>query len=270
MGNLFRGLLKHIFIYFIIVKNCVISYLEYRANLFANLTMEIVFLISKLLYVAFFFNSGIKISGMSPDEIMMFIGTFVIMTGIYVGFFGMNFYAFPELIRTGAMDMYITKPVSLQFISTLRHFNFVVPIPNTIAGVIMVALAWRRLGIPVGFVNIAGYILIIASATVVTYSVFLLPQLLSFWTVKSQALTEIADKCWDFNNMPMNIYKKWMQRFGIFILPIFFVTNFPAMFVLGKLNAVYLIWAFAAPFVFVVISRLAWNVAIKNYTSASS
>ncbi len=35
--------------------------------------------------------------------------------------------------------------------------------------------------------------------------------------------------------MPMLIYSKWLQRIGVFFIPVFFITNFPAMFLTGGL-----------------------------------
>lgn len=261
---------KHYLIYFLFMKNSLIGYLEYRANLFAALIMELVYLTSKILYVIVIYKTGIRINGVSPDEIMLFIATFIIMTGIYTGFFMDNFYGLPEHIRNGTLDMYITKPISLQFMATLRHVNFVLPVPNFIAGFIMLVLAAKRLHIQMSFYNVGGYLLTIVSATCVTYALFLMPQILSFWTVKTGAIIEIADRCWDFNNMPMMIYKKWMQRMGIFVIPVFFITNIPALFLAGRINLTYIVWAIIAPVLFLFVVRVFWKFAIKNYTSASS
>lgn len=257
-------------IYLLLMKNSIMGYLEYRANLFAALAMEAIFLFSKLLYVLVFFNSSIKINGITPYEIMIFIGTFILTTAVYTGFFMDNFYQIPEHIRTGTLDIYITKPVSLQFITTLRHFNIARLTPNLIAGVILITTAWGKLGIPVSFAKIAGYILALISATFITYAVFLAPQILSFWFVKSSGITEIADKCWDFNNMPMAIYGKRMQWIGIFVIPVFFITNLPAMYLLGELSSVYLVWMFLAPLLFMWLIRRFWKTAVLDYTSASS
>ena len=60
-----------------------------------------------------------------------------------------------------------------------------------------------------------------------TYSLFLIPNLLCFWIVASRGIADITAALWDFNNMPQLIYGKWMQRIGTFILPVFVITNFP-------------------------------------------
>lgn len=270
MRKRIHGFKKHCRIYCLFMKNSLIGYMEYRANLFAALIMELVYLTSKILYVIVIYQTGIRVKGVSPDEIMLFIATFIIMTGIYTGFFMDNFYGLPEHIRNGTLDMYITKPISLQFMATLRHVNFVLPVPNFITGVIMLVIAANRLHLQMSFFNIGVYLLTLVSGTCVAYALFLAPQILSFWTVKTGAMIEIADRCWDFNNMPMTIYKQWMQRIGIFIIPVFFITNIPALFLVGRMKGIYMIWAVIAPVLFLFLVRLFWKFAIKNYSSASS
>ena len=75
---------------------------------------------------------------------------------------------------------------------------------------------------------------------------------------------------WDFNNMPQLIYGKWMQRIGTFLLPVFVITNFPGLFLMGELSVPMAVWGVAAPVVFFLIARAVWNRAVKNYTSAST
>ncbi|MFD1909857.1 ABC-2 family transporter protein [Paenibacillus rhizoplanae] len=138
----------------------------------------------------------------------------------------------------------MTKPLSLQFMISFRHVNYAFPIPNLIAGITMIVLAWRRLGIEPSFIHLAGYIGVILSSTIVTYSVLLLPQILAFWTVKSGSIFDILDKCWDLNNMPMYIYPKWLRRIGLYVVPILFITNMPSVYLIDRLDMFLGIWIF--------------------------
>jgi ABC-2 type transport system permease protein len=70
--------------------------------------------------------------------------------------------------------------------------------------------------------------------------------------------------------MPMDIYNRWIQAIGIFVLPIFAITNFPPMFVLNKMPPIYLAWSVLLPLLLLMIVRLLWQQGLKNYNSASS
>ncbi len=70
--------------------------------------------------------------------------------------------------------------------------------------------------------------------------------------------------------MPSAIYGKWMQRIGTFILPVFVITNFPGLFLMGELSAGLILWGALVPVLVFLIVRCVWKRAIRNYSSASS
>jgi ABC-2 type transport system permease protein len=216
------------------------------------------------------YRSGVKINGLSPDEILLFIGTFVGLTGVYAGMFMINNFRLRVKIKDGELDLLLTKPVSLQFMATLRQADVTIFSVDVIAGGVMVAIAWARLGIPVTFFTLGGYILFLGISCLVSYSLFLLPQIFSFWLLNTSAIAEITDSFWDFNNMPMDIYYPWIQQVGVFLLPIFVITNFPPMFILHKMPPVYMAWSLLLPIILLAMVRGLWTKGLRNYNSASS
>ena len=270
MRDLLREIRKHIHIYFLFVKNSLIAQMEYRFNFIGNISMEAGYLLVKLSYVFVVYRSGVTIHGLSPDEILLFIGTFVTLTASYAGLFMLNNFRLRGKIRDGELDLLLTKPVSLQFLVTLRQADLTLFAVDAIAGLVMVGIAWSRLGIPLTFATVGGYAGFMVISTVVSYSLFLLPQILSFWWVNTSAIAEITDSFWDFNNMPMDIYNRWIQQLGVFVLPIFVISNFPPMVVLNKMPPLYWGWAFLLPLVLLMAVRLVWQRGLHNYSSASS
>ena len=270
MEKIRQEIKKHIRIYILFVKNNLIQYMEYRANFVAGVMAASGYLFIRCVYVIFFYNFGLTLDGFGPDQMMLYSANFILMTAIYTATLCDGFYKLPENIQSGNLDLYITKPISLQFMATMRYFNFALPFPNFIVGIVMLVMGWRKLMIALTVWRVIGYILCMISATLITYSIFLFPQLLSFWTIKSDAVTQIADRAWDFNSMPMNIYNKYLQRIGVYIIPLFFISNIPTRFLLGELTVAEGIWCIVAPPIFFVLVRMFWNYAIRNYTSASS
>lgn len=132
------------------------------------------------------------------------------------------------------------------------------------------AIGVSRLQLQMDAFLILGYIGYALAGSVVGYGLFLLPQLLAFRMVKTNAVAGFMDSLWDFNNMPMGIYSRLIQRIGVFIIPIFVVTNFPAMFLLQKMSPLYAAWGIIAPLLLLVITRILFKKALRHYTSASS
>jgi ABC-2 type transport system permease protein len=270
LRDLLREIKKHVLIYGLFLKNSLMVQMEYRFSFIGNFSMEVGYLFVKLSYVVVVYRSGVKINGLSPDEILLFIGTFVTLTAVYAGLFMLNNFRLRGKIKDGELDLLLTKPVSLQFMATLRQADLTIFGVDAIAGLIMVAIAWARLGIPVSLVTVGGYAGFMVISSLVSYSLFLLPQILSFWLMNTSAIAEITDSFWDFNNMPMDIYTAWVKQVGIFVLPIFVISNFPPMFVLNKMPPLYLAWSALLPILLLWAVRLLWKKGLKTYSSASS
>jgi ABC-2 type transport system permease protein len=192
------------------------------------------------------------------------------LTGVYAGMFMINNFQLRTKIKDGDLDLLLTKPVSLQFMATLRQADLTIFSVDMIAGLVMVSIAWSRLSIPLTVYTVGGYALLAALSCVVAYGLFLLPQMLSFWLMNTSSIAEISDSFWDFNNMPMEIYPATMRQIGVFALPIFVITNFPPMVVLHKLPPIYVVWAFMLPVVLLYLVRALWKKGLRSYSSASS
>ncbi len=270
MGELWREIKKHVLIYFLFVKNSVMAQMEYRFNFIGNMAMETGYLFVKLSYVVVIYRTGVTINGLSPDEMLLFIGTFITLTGVYAGMFMINNFRLREKIKDGDLDLILTKPVSVQFMATLRQADMTIFSVDVIAGSVCVIAAWNRLALPATFFTVGGYLLFLLLCSIVAYSLFLLPQILSFWLMNTSSIAEITDSFWDFNCMPMGIYSEWIRQIGVFILPIFVITNFPPLFLLNKMPPMYGLWAVLLPVVMLMIVRAAWKKGMGTYASASS
>ena len=240
----------------IFAKYSLMSALEYRVNFVTGVTVEMGWMVIKLLYVAIVYKAGINIGILTPDHILLFVGTYMLMTGIFMMYWG-NFSSLPGMVQQGELDLYIVKPVSLQFLVTLRRLDFAYLLPELIAGTAMIVTGWRLAGLPAGAVPIAGFLFYLACGCLLAYSLFLLPYILSFWIISAGGIADISSALWDFNNMP-------------YILPVFVITNFPGLFLMGELSPWACVWGAAAPALFFALSRALWKFSLKKYSSASS
>jgi ABC-2 type transport system permease protein len=270
MRRLVAEIVKHLKLYLTFIKYSIMSQLEYRTNFATGILMEIGFTFMKILYVIVIYQTGRSFAGFRPDEILLFSGTFIIATSFYVGLYVMNFLDIREHVRQGTLDILITKPVSLQFLLTLRRMDPGMFLMDFTAGIVIVVIAWQRLSIPVTFFTVGGYVFFLILGGIAGYSLFLIPQLLTFWFVNASTLFDVADAFWDFNIMPMVSYNRIVQLAGLIIIPIFMVTNMPPLHVLGKMSPLYLALAITIPFMFFFIARGVFRLALRRYTSTGN
>lgn len=269
LGRLAASGKRYFKLLYVFAKFSLMSQLEYRANFAAGVAVETGWMLIKLLYVAVVYRAGVNIGLLTPDHILLFIGTYVLLTGFYMLYYG-NFTSLSSMVREGELDMYLVKPMSLQFLVTMRRLDISLLLPDFIAGVAMIGIGWRCAGLPADFASVAGFVFFLICGILLTYSLFLLPNLLCFWIVSTRGIADMTAALWDFNNMPQLIYGKWMQRIGTFILPVFVITNFPGLFLMGQLSFGMMAWGVIAPALFFCIARAVWKRAVRNYSSASS
>lgn len=93
---------------FVFLKMSLMAQLEYRINFAAGVLVETGWLLIKLLYVAVVYRAGIKIGVLTPDHILLFIGVYILLTGVYMLYYP-NFTSLTTMIRDGKLDMYLVK-----------------------------------------------------------------------------------------------------------------------------------------------------------------
>jgi len=276
MMHLEDNTMKRIIRYFNILgtfsKNCLIGYLEYRSNFYMEFISECVFVLMKLVYFYSIYRlqlfSDSQSSIFNPSYLLILSGSYLILTGIFVGFLLMNFVDLSTQIKDGTLDLLLVKPISAQFGISFRRFQFAAAIPNLAVGLVLFIKGIK--GLNVIWYSIIIYILLMVCAMVLTYSIFLIFQLSAFWFVKTQALGFFFETVWDYNNMPMQIYPKAMIISLIYIVPLFVVSNYPALGLINQLKVLDVIWGVLISCIMFFLCRRFWSISVKKYSSASS
>lgn len=251
---------------FLFSKMSLISQLEYRTNFIAFIAVELGYMIIKLLYLVVIITQNVSIGPLTPNMVTIFVGTYIFMTGIWMLLSGVN--DVPIKVLSGEMDMLMTKPGSLQFLQTFGKFNFGLTVPNVAVGIVLICTGWIKSGIPITFPLVAGFVFYIVMGSVLTYSFILIPSLLVFWTSSVNGVGNLIIATWEFNNLPMLLYNKSIQLIGTFVIPVFLLTNWAGMFVLGLNSVFYNIWGILVPVSLLLISRIMWKKAFMKYQSA--
>ncbi|KZN43499.1 ABC transporter permease [Pseudoalteromonas luteoviolacea] len=264
---MWRQFIKHLKIYGLLIKLNAIRQLEYRVNIALGLLVELGYLGIKLLYAYIIHDTGVHISGFAPQSLFLFIGTFILMTVFFVAMLQFNIMAFDRQIIEGEFDLILTKPVSAQFLATLKYVETWMVIPNIVVGLGLVGYGWYESGIAFNIANIGLYLAYGVLGIVTMYCVFTLPLLLTFKLHNISALHSLIWAVWDFNNLPHRIFPSPIQIIGTVFLPIFLITNFSPLAVMGELSNVEMVWGGIAPILLFMMTCWGWKRAIRAYES---
>ena len=270
MKGLLFDLKKYFVIYRILFKNSIMSQMEYRFNFMLGCIVQLAFMLIKATYAIVVQSVGVPINGVTPDEMLIFIGTYSALSGVFMTFYYLNFWTIPDLVRTGDLDMLIIKPISTQFLVTLQRVYIGYALVSLPIGGAMVVVGWVRAGVPVNFLHIFSYLALTICGMILAYFLFLMLSLSAFWFIGGGGMQMLGDMLWDFNNMPMIIYNEKIRIVGLFVIPIFAVTNMGPLAAIGRITPQLIIWSIISPILLFYIQRLIWKKAMRRYSSASS
>jgi ABC-2 type transport system permease protein len=118
--------------------------------------------------------------------------------------------------------------------------------------------------------DVAASLLLLASATLVLYSLWILVVSAAFFVVRVDNLSFLFVSIYDAARWPVDVFRGALRIFFTFVIPIALMTTFPALALLGRLDARRAAEALGVSLLFAVVSRAAWLRSIGHYTSASS
>jgi ABC-2 type transport system permease protein len=245
------------------------SELEYRVKFLTNVFMSVFWLLSAIVSVAVFFSHTDKIGGWSWPEVLMVVALFTFFSGVMEAFLRPNVGAVLDQIRDGTFDFVLIKPVNVQFIASLRSIVFWQLI-DIVIGLGLVVYALSQLHIIPTLAQIAAFALMLLSATAIVYSLWLMMVSLAFWFVRLDNFTELFYGFYQAGRYPVTIYRGIVRAFLTFIVPIAFVTTFPASALLGRLDQTTAAIGVGFAILFFLAASRFWRYALRYYSSASS
>ncbi len=253
----------------IFYKYSLVSELEYRAKFFANVFMSVFWLGWAIVSVAVFFLHTDKMGDWTWQQVLMVVALFTFFSGVMEALLRPNVGAVLDQIRDGTFDFVLTKPVNAQFIASLR--NIVVwRLSDVVIGLALIVYALSQMHVVPTLAQIALFVLMLLAATAIVYALWLMMVSLAFWFVRLDNFTELFYGFYQAGRYPVTIYRGVVRVLLTFVVPIAFVTTFPASALLGRIDqTTTIIWFALAIWLFVVSNRF-WTFAIKHYSSASS
>jgi len=261
--------MKYIRLYLELIRQSFMKAMAYQANFIIVLISNLAYFVIQLYFMKIIFTEVDTIAGWNKYEMFFYIGTFAIIDALWV--FGpyFNLTALPDMIRSGSLDGYLLKPVSSQFLVSLRKVD-IGSLFSIIAGVGIVVYAVIYGNIKVSLIGIVFYIIAIIHALFVEYSIYLILLCLAFWMVKVDFADVLHGIICYFSNKPADIYRGIIRKIITFVLPYGFLMTIASKTALGKVDKMDYLSAIIISWCFLLLSIIVWKVSSKRYGSASS
>ena len=241
--------------------------MHYRVDFVINAVMSVFWTISALVPLFVLYASRKTVVGWTWPEALVVVACFTMLKGVLAGAIQPSLQAVVEQVRKGTLDFLLLKPADAQFLVSTSQFELW-RTSDIVSGGIVLAYAFSKLGRAPSVSGVALMLLLLVSATVILYAIFIIVISLAFRFVKVDNLSYLFLSIYDAARWPSSVFRGVFSFLFTFIIPLSLMTTYPALAVLGRLTVVDLAVAVGTATGFFVISRVVWLRSIAHYTSA--
>jgi ABC-2 type transport system permease protein len=180
---------------------------------------------------------------------------------------------FPQMIREGTFDQILVRPLPslLQVVAS----DFAVRrLGKALQGLGVLAFALASVDVDWTVGRVLAIPLAIAAGAVIYGAVWVALATIAFWIVDAIEFVNAFTYGGSFlSQYPIGVFARWLRGVIVFVVPLAFVAYFPALYVLGKDDALGLPRAlqYASPLVAAlacVVASVVWRNAVRHYRSA--
>jgi ABC-2 type transport system permease protein len=253
------------------------SQMQYRVLFALDMLAQFVGNIVDFAVVAVLFTRIPALGGWSLGEVGLLYGlsslAFALADMLVSGF---DYTVFGALmVRQGGFDQVLVRPVNA-FMQVLASQFVLRRIGRIGQGVLILALTLPLLSVAWTPVKIGFAVVTVIGGVFFFSGLFIFGSGLSFWTVDSlEAMNMLTYGGQMMTSYPMHIFQDWLRTIFMFIIPMAFVTYYPALWLLDKPDPLGLpAWiAFLSPVVCVLVFCAGvrmWWFGVRYYQSTGS
>lgn len=243
--------------------------MEFRVDFLFRIFMDLIWNAVNLSFFWAIYRHTSLLGGWTFDQMLIFMSAVFVYDAINMTVFASNMWWLPIAINKGELDYHLTRPVSPIFILSVREFA-----ANSCINLIVAfgILGWSIARYPetLGVAAILAYgglLLIGVFLHFFLNMIFLIP---TFWMHSSSGLREIFFSMEQYVTRPYGIFRGWLARVLVTILPFAVIVSFPTRALFEGFRASLILHMVAVTAAAFVIMKLLWNAGVKAYSSASS
>lgn len=133
-------------LYLTFVRNYLTRETKFSVNFLSLIIADLFGLATVILFSSIVYSKVETLGGWIRWETLFFLGTFSLIDAANMTVWMRNTFRLPEYVRTGELDLILTKPVDSQFYAMTRHFHLG-HIGQAVGALVLLAYSWRHLGV---------------------------------------------------------------------------------------------------------------------------
>lgn len=241
----------------------------YRLDFFAHVLVVLLHFGAELVGLWTIFSNTRSLAGWGPFEMLALLGVFRIMTGVIGLAIAPNMRLIMEEIRDGKLDYILLKPVSDQFYVSFRRLA-VWRLADLVLGAILITFAMVKLAASFSPAVLLAFLILLAAGVTIIYSFWLVLGTLAFWLTRVTNMEMVFWNIFEAGRYPVDIYRPWVRWGLTFIVPLAFLTTFPAGALVGKTPLVGMAGAVLVAGIALIGASAFWRFGVSRYSGASA
>lgn len=241
----------------------------YKMSAFLTVIFSLVFLIAEILMVDVYYKFSDRIGDWDQNSFYILLGTFNIITCLYMYFFEIAHDEFVFKIRYGELDADFIKPIDPQVFTSIQKVDYAslfhLPIP-----IWLVYYGIHGLNLSFTSTDMFFYFITLGLGVLIVYLVNQFFVNCSFWFTDASNLTAASEQVVQLGARPLQVYPKLIQFGFSYIIPVVLCTNLSVSIIKHNVRLSNVLILLGATTFFFLIVRLQWKMGLKRYASASS
>ncbi|HYP15957.1 MAG TPA: ABC-2 family transporter protein [Opitutus sp.] len=242
----------------------------FRGDFFTWALVELFWMTVNILTISVIYEHTDSIAGWNKYEMILLVGTSMLIQRLLMGFFWSSFFEMGRNIRTGNFDFMLAQPGNVLFMASTRKLD---PdsLLNAFVATGIVVYAARHLHLDVSAATVALYVLMVFCGLVIHYSILVLSMSVAFWLTNAQGLEGGYFTLTEFSRLPKQAFTSAVTRvLLVWALPVVVVSNAPANALLHGFDRSWLLWLVGCTVAWFTVAVIVFHRGLRRYSSASS
>ncbi|WP_407384121.1 ABC transporter permease [Ruminococcus sp.] len=251
-------------------KISIMSVAAYRANFVLMIIQSVVNAVLSIISVKYIYNYVDKIADWSYGEMMILIGTSMLVNQLFRAFILPNLNQFVADIGNGNFDAILLKPVSLLFMIFFGRIDLS-SLVSIIAPTAIVVIFARSATINLTIVELLMYIVLVVCSVIILSAFMLIIHSVAFFYIKVDGLMNVYYMIMAISEKPKDIIPtKILRNFFTWIFPAVPLACLPVSIILHKILYRYFLVEAVIALIMLLCAKALTYMGVKKYSSASS
>lgn len=264
-----KGAARYWRIYVACVRNCLIREMEFRAHFAINSIASVGWASLSMILAGLVFTNVRDVAGWDLDRMLILTGTFALVVYGKNFLFERSMFKLSELVNKGELDFVLTKPISSQFLVSVRYVDFT-ELPGVAIAVGAILVGVHRVGLQPSPLDVGLYLLLVTCAILAAYAIWFMTVSLAIWTGRINNIGHLVPAISSMARVPTDVFRGLLGPIMTFAVPIALIATLPSKALLGVLEPWMAPYQVGLTGLLLWASHRFWHYSLRRYSSASS